>query len=126
MDSLRTKKVALEGMTDDDLARFDVLFDEVDYLYETAQNINESLGSLRELHINTVTYEMTRTMRVIAVLTCLALIPTIIGGLLGENLMDTPYSINIWEIGLLVLSLMLIALYGFYKMGWLRVKTTGW
>jgi Mg2+ and Co2+ transporter CorA len=120
LDSLRGTKVALEGMTDEDLARFDVLYDEADYLYETALNINDSLSSLRELHINTVTYEMTRTMRVIAVLTCLALIPTIIGGLLGENLMDTPYAISIWEIGLLVISLMLIALYAFYKMGWLR------
>ncbi len=120
LDELRTKHVALEGTTEEDLARFDVLYDEADYLYETAQNINESLASLRELHINTVTYEMTRTMRVIAVLTCLALIPSIIGGLLGENLIDMPFPMTIWEIGLLVVSLMLIALYAFYKMGWFR------
>lgn len=120
LDSLRQKKVALDSITDDHLPLFDVHFDEVDYLYETADNINDSLGSLRDLHINTISYEMTRAMRILAVLTCLALIPSTIGGLLGENLVDAPYHVTIPEVALVTGSLMLIALYAFYKMGWLR------
>jgi len=120
MDNLRQKKVSLDGITDDHLQMFDVQFDEADYLYETADNINDSLSSLRDLHINTVSYEMTRVMRILAVLTCLALIPSTIGGLLGENLVDAPFPLSIWDVSLVTGSLMLIALYSFYKMGWLR------
>ncbi len=120
MDSLRSKKVALAAITDEDMQLFDVLFEDADFLYETAQNVNDSLGSLRDLHLNTTTYEMTRVMRVIAVLTCLALIPTIAGGLLGTNLVDVPFPITLPEVGLIVGGLMFIALYSFYKMGWLR------
>lgn len=120
LDSLRSKKVALAAITDEDMQLFDVLFEDADFLYETAQNINDSLGSLRDLHMNTTTYEMTRVMRFIAVLACLALIPTIAGGLLGMNLVDVPFPITLPEVGLIVGGLMFIALYAFYKMGWLR------
>jgi Mg2+ and Co2+ transporter CorA len=120
MDSLRSKKVALAAITDEDMQLFDVQFEEADFLYETAENINDSLGTLRDLHLNTTTYEMTRVMRFIAVLTCLALIPTIAGGLLGMNLVDVPFPITLPEVGLIVGGLLFIALYSFYKMGWLR------
>jgi Mg2+ and Co2+ transporter CorA len=59
-------------------------------------------------------------MKILAVITCLALVPTIIGGLLGQNLMDQPYNITIHEIFFFVISLMLIGLYIFYRKGWLR------
>lgn len=81
---------------------FDNLHAESEYMYETAQNIKESLISLIELHINTVSYDMNRVMKVIAVITCLAIIPSIIGGLLGVNLADSPYPLKITEIFLIV------------------------
>lgn len=99
---------------------FDNLHAESEYMYETAKNIKESLISLIELHINTVSYDMNRVMKVIAVITCLAIIPSIIGGLLGVNLVDSPYPLKITEIFLIVFSLMLLGVYAFYKMGWLR------
>jgi Mg2+ and Co2+ transporter CorA len=120
LDRLRTRKVALLDVTDDDLARFDVLYDDADYLYETCDDVDDSLASLRELHINTLTFDMTRVMRILAIATVLALIPQTIGGLLGENLVDMPFPITLPEVSLIVISLMLIALYSFYKMGWLR------
>lgn len=120
LDRLRTKKVALDGVTDDDLAHFDVLFDEADYLFETCDDVDDSLASLRDLHMNTMTFNMTRVMRILAVATVLALIPQTIGGLLGQNLMDMPFPITLPEVALILGGLMLIALYSFYKMGWLR------
>lgn len=120
LDSMMSRKVALEGITDEHLHLFDILFDEVDYLYETSQNINDSLASLRELHINTVSYEMTRVMRILAVITCLALVPSTIGGLLGENILGQPFPVTIPEIMFIVASLMVLEMYAFYKMGWLR------
>jgi magnesium transporter len=120
LDSLRTRKIALAGMKDEHLHLFDILYDEVDYLYETANNITDSLSSLRELHINTLSYEMTRVMRVLAIITCLALVPSTVGGLLGENILGIPFQINLGEVALIVISLMILELYTFYKMGWLR------
>src|SRR5271157_1065951 len=120
LDRLKTRKVTLNGIKDEHLHLFDILFDEADYLYETVDNLTESLSSLRELHINTISYEMTRVMRILAVITCIALVPSTIGGLLGENLIGIPFPIHIGEVIFIVISLMLLELYAFYKMGWLR------
>jgi len=101
---------------------FNNLHAESEYLLETAENIKESLISLIELHINTVSYDMNRVMKVIAVITCLAVIPSIIGGLLGVNLLDQPYDLTIGEVFFLVSSLMILGIYIFYKMDWLQQK----
>ncbi len=114
------KNLLLKGIDDNHSHNFDDLHAESEYMYETAQNIRDSLVSLIELHINTMSYDMNRVMKVIAVITCLAIIPSIIGGLLGVNLIDNPYPLKIAEIFLIVFSLMLLGLYAFYKMGWLR------
>ncbi|MEM2933458.1 MAG: CorA family divalent cation transporter [Methanocellales archaeon] len=120
LDHVKSKKVALQGLKDEHLYLFDILYDESAYMFETSQNVKDSLISLIELHLNTVSFEMNKVMRVLAVITALALIPTIIGGLLGENLIDTPYPVTIFEIFFLVLSLMLLGGYAFYRRGWLR------
>lgn len=120
LDYAKERKVALIGLTDDHLSLFDILNDEAVYMYETSQNIKDNLISLIELHINTVSFEMNKVMRLLAVITCLALIPAIIGGLLGENLIDNPYPVTIWEIFFIVISLMLLGAYAFYRRGWFR------
>lgn len=116
----RTNKVVLRGIRDEHLPYLDILYGEVEYMYETALNIRESLISLIELHINTVSYDINRVMRVLAVITCLAIIPAVIGGLLGVNLVDNPYDLRISEVFFIVLSLMLLGTYAFYKMDWLK------
>jgi Mg2+ and Co2+ transporter CorA len=120
LDNLRTRKVMLDGITDEDLHLFDILYDEADYIHENAIEITDSLSSLRELHINTISYEMTRVMRILAIITCLALVPSTVGGLLGENILGQPFPINLGEVMFIVIALMVLELYAFYKMGWLR------
>jgi Mg2+ and Co2+ transporter CorA len=63
---------------------------------------------------------MNRVMKVIAVITCIAVIPSIIGGLLGVNLTEGDFPIKLTEIFFIVFSLMLLGLYAFYKMDWLK------
>lgn len=99
---------------------FNYLHAESGYLYETTQNIKESLISLIELHTNTVSYDMNKVMKVIAVITCLAVIPATIGGLLGVNLDEGTFPIRLAEIFFIVFSLMLLGAYAFYKMDWLK------
>jgi Mg2+ and Co2+ transporter CorA len=120
LDNLRTRKVMLDGVTEENMHLFDILYDEADYIHENSMDITESLSSLRELHINTISYEMTRVMRILAIITCLALVPSTVGGLLGENILGQPFPINLGEVMFIVIALMVLELYAFYKMGWLR------
>ncbi len=120
LDATKTRKVALRGLKEENLSLFDILYEDSVYLFETSENVRDNLISLIELHINTASFGLNRVMRILAVLTSLALIPSIVSGLLGENLIDAPYSITILEIFFLVLSLMLLAAYAFYRHGWLR------
>lgn len=120
LDAARTRKVALTGLKDEHLSLFDILYDEAVYLFETSENVRDNLISLIELHINTVSFGLNRVMRMLAVITSLALIPSIVSGLLGENLIDSPYPVTIFEIFFLVLSTMLLAAYTFYRHGWFR------
>ncbi|WP_292518619.1 CorA family divalent cation transporter [Methanoculleus sp.] len=99
---------------------FDALASETDYLHETAGNIREGLLSLIDVHINTVSYEMNRAMRVIAVLSALVLIPTLVGQMLGMNTLDIPFSLYLWQVTVWTLIAMLGVGWVFYKIGWLR------
>ena len=99
---------------------FDALSNETDYLHETAGNIREGLLSLIDVHINSVSYEMNRAMRVIAVLSALVLIPTLIGQVLGMNILGTPFSLYLWEVTVWTIISMLVVGWVFYRLGWLR------
>ncbi|VVB63908.1 Cobalt/magnesium transport protein CorA [uncultured archaeon] len=104
---------------------FNTLHSESKYICRTARNVKESLSSLIDLHVNGVSYDLNRVMKVIAVITCLAIIPSVIGGLLGVNLVTESgnsigFQLYMPEIVFLVCSSMLLGLYAFYKMGWLR------
>jgi Mg2+ and Co2+ transporter CorA len=114
------EKRNLELLKINNSIEFEILHSESDYLYETSKNIRESLISLIELHINTVSYDMNRVMKVIAVITCLAIIPSTVGGLLGVNLEEGNFHIKLIEIFFIVFSSMILGLYTFYKMEWLK------
>ena len=126
LDQIINKEDLLHlGIDDNNRRNFNTLHSESKYICRTARNVRESLSSLIELHINTVSYDLNRVMKVIAVITCLAIIPSVIGGLLGVNLVTESgnsigFQLYMPEIVFLVCSLMLLGLYAFYKMGWLR------
>jgi Mg2+ and Co2+ transporter CorA len=117
---LHNKNLVFPELSEGQSLELDNLHAESEYLYETAQNTRDNLISLIELHINTVSYDMNRVMKVIAVITCLTIIPSIIGGLLGVNLTDSPYPLKITEVFSLVFFLMFISGYIFYRMDWLK------
>jgi Mg2+ and Co2+ transporter CorA len=126
LDQIINKEDLLSlGIDDNHRRNFNTLHSESKYICRTARNVRESLSSLIELHINTVSYDLNRVMKVIAVITCLAIIPSVIGGLLGVNLVTQSgnsigFQLFIPEVVFLVCSLMLLGLYAFYKIGWLR------
>ena len=96
------------------------LIEEADYLYETVDNIREAVLSLIELHIDIAAHDTTRFMRLLAIVTTLALIPAVVGGLLGMNLVEAPWPVTLGQVAFGALVLTLGVLYTFMAKGWLR------
>lgn len=96
------------------------LADEADALHETAEALRESLLSLLDLHLNVSGFGMNRFMRLLAIVSALALIPTIVGGLMGMNLIGNPWPFTLSQVAFGTFVLMLCVLYTFLAKGWLR------
>jgi CorA-like Mg2+ transporter protein/Ion transport protein len=94
--------------------------EQADYLHETVEKAHEQLLTLLDLHLNIASYDVNRFMRLLAVVSSLALIPTIIGGLLGMNILGNPWPVTLAQIAFGTFVLMLCVLYAFLAKGWLR------
>jgi Mg2+ and Co2+ transporter CorA len=120
LNNLVQNRVSLEGFNDNWKNLFHLLYDETIYLNDSVQNAKENLLSIIELHINRTSYEMNKIIKILAVITCLAIIPSMIGGLLGENLLDAPFNFYLWQIVIFVFIGMFFIVYIFVKLGWLK------
>ena len=96
------------------------LSEQADYLHETVDKAHEQLLTLLDLHLNIASYDVNRFMRLLAVVSSLALIPTIIGGLLGMNVAGNPWPVTLSQVAFGTFVLMLCVLYAFFAKGWLR------
>jgi len=120
LTALAEERVRLPGggIAEQKLMR--VLADQADYLYETVNNLREGLLSVIELHLNVVSFEMTKFMRLLAVVSVLGLIPAAAGGLLGMNLVGNPWPATLAQVTYGVGGSILLCLYLFLVRGWLR------
>lgn len=116
---ITSKRVALEGFSERHERLFDAFLDEATYLHETAQNAREDLLSLIDLYINATSYQMNKVMRIIAVITCLGIIPAL-AALLGSNVIGSPWGWHLWEVFAVVGVIMLAMAWVSYRMGWLK------
>ena len=116
---ISSKRVPLEGFDEKHEKIFDILLDEAVYLHETASNARDDLLSLIDLYINTTSYEMNKVMRVIAVITCLGIIPAVMG-LLGSNIAGNPWDIQLWQVFGILGVVMFFLGWVFYRLGWLK------
>ncbi len=96
------------------------LVGEAEYLHETVEDLREAVLSIIDLHIDIAAHDMNRFMRVLAIVSVLGLIPAVVGGLLGMNLADSPWTVTLGEVAFGTLVLMIGVLYAFMAKGWLR------
>jgi Mg2+ and Co2+ transporter CorA len=96
------------------------LSEQADYLHETVDKAQEQLLTLLDLHLTIASYDVNRFMRLLAVVSSLAIIPTIVGGLLGMNILGNPWPVTLSQIAFVTFILMLAVLYAFLAKGWLR------
>jgi len=103
-----------------DWGAFRLLADDAGDLYESIEDSRESLQALVDLRLNVSSFQMNRVMRLLALLTALALIPATAGGLLGMNRQDTPWPGTLAQVSFGVAAGMALSLYVFAIKGWLR------
>jgi Mg2+ and Co2+ transporter CorA len=120
LEHLAAGRRSLPGLGAAGRAAAERLAQEADYLYETIDNTRESVLSLIDLHINVASHGTNRFMRLVAIMSSLALVPTTIGGLLGMNLAEAPWPMTLAQVAFFALLLVLGVLYAFMAKGWLR------
>lgn len=118
IDRVLSGKIALDGLETEGHGRFEALVDESHYLELVSQDVLDNLHSLIDVYINQSSFDTNRVLKVLAVITAIAIIPSTIGGLLG---IDGPYDFILWQVLLATVLSMVFALYCFLKLGWLRV-----
>ncbi len=116
---ITSRRVPLQGFGDRHVRLFDMLADEATYLQETAANARDNLLSLIDFYINTTSFELNKVMRVIAVITCLGVIPAL-AGLFGSNLVGNPWDIELWQLFVGLAVAMVCMGWVFYRLGWLK------
>ncbi len=117
---LREGKIPIAGVSSVDSELFRYLADDTGDLFDAIEDLRESLQSLVDLRLNVSSFQMNRVMRLLALLTALALIPATIGGLLGMNVSDAPWSVSLLQVAFGVAFGMSLSLYLFAIKGWLR------
>jgi Mg2+ and Co2+ transporter CorA len=110
----------LPGNSESAVEVFRRLAAKAEYLYDTVVNVRDEVLSVIELHLNIVSFDMNRVMRVLAVVSVLGLIPAVIGGLFGMNLIDNPWPFTLPQVAFSISFGMILCLYFFFIKGWLR------
>jgi len=109
------------GIPESDRKLFDGILERATGAEETTETTQEIMRDLINMHMDTLSYDMNRAMRLIASLTVIVGIPSLIGSILGANTVDSPYSLLLWQVVLIsVVAAGLLALL-FYMKGWLGV-----
>jgi Mg2+ and Co2+ transporter CorA len=117
IDQIEAGRIQLPRPSPQSAEVFGILSEQADYLYETADNLREGLVSLIELHLNTVSYEMNRFMRLLAMVSVLGLVPATVGGLLGMNILGNPWPVTLGQVTFFVGLVVLAILYVFMTRG---------
>jgi len=120
LEMLADGRRSLPGLGPDRRGLVSPLIEEAEYLYETIDSVRESVLSLIELHIDIAAHDTNRFMRLLAIVSMLALIPAVAGGLLGMNLAEAPWPMTLGQVAFGTLVVTLVVLYTFMAKGWLR------
>ena len=117
---LAESPVCLPGVAAGAAAEFHRMADDAAFLHEAIVTLREEVLSLIDLHINVVSFDMNRIMRLLAVISALGLIPAVVGGLLGMNVAGNPWAVSLSQVAFGVCLAMVLGLYFFFVKGWLR------
>jgi len=106
--------------TEEEARTLDTVYDRSVAVEETTETSLETMRDLISLHLDTLSHDMNRVMRLLASITAIVAIPTIITSLLGSNLVDVPWPWQLWQVGAFTTVIALLLAAYFYRRGWLR------
>ncbi len=115
-----SRRVPIEGFDEGAREAFQRLQEETAYMNDIADDIVGNLRTLIDLYINQSSFETNRILKILAVISVLAIIPAVLTGLLGTNLLGQPYRLDLWQLVMVVLIAMSFVGYCFVKLGWLK------
>jgi len=120
LTSLLGRSPALWSWGEEDEVRIKALLERCNFILETADGLASGLADDIRFYLDTTSFQMNKVMKVIAVLTALTIVPTVVGGLLGMNLVGSPWALSLAEVVAVVAVVMLFTAWIYYQMGWLK------
>lgn len=96
------------------------LIDRCSLLSDNAQHVSDSFAWMVDFYLNTTSFSMNRVMKILAVLTALTMVPAIVGGLLGMNLIDNPWPATLLQMVTIVGLVMVLTAWVYFNLGWLK------
>ncbi|MEI7857834.1 MAG: CorA family divalent cation transporter [Methanomicrobiales archaeon] len=96
------------------------LIDRCALLSDNARQVSDSFVWMVDFYLNTTSFSMNRVMKILAVLTALTMVPAIVGGLLGMNLIDNPWPATLLQMVTIVGLVMVLTAWVYFNLGWLK------
>ncbi|KAF0246332.1 MAG: Mg2+ transporter protein CorA family [Planctomycetota bacterium] len=118
--SLADGRITLRGFNLGEDKFLDDLAAETGQLFDRVTTLKEDVQSLIELHINVKGFEMNNFLKLLAIVSFLGLIPTVVGGMLGMNVVGNPWPMTLGQVAFGVGMVAAVAMYVFAIKGWLR------
>lgn len=107
LKGLQGKAPSMSGWDDQDSISVKALLERCDFLLEATEDLAEGLSDDIAFYLNTTSFQMNKVMKVIAVLTALTIIPTVVGGMLGMNIVGIPWAISLAQVVTIVAVIMM-------------------
>ncbi|MFA4860073.1 CorA family divalent cation transporter [Methanoregula sp.] len=112
--------VEVSGKGTPEEGRLRSLIDRCSLLADNAQHASDSFTWMVDFYLNTTSFSMNHVMKVLAVLTALTMVPAIVGGLLGMNLIGNPWPVTLVQMVTVVGLVMVLTAWVYFNLGWLK------
>ncbi len=110
------------GINELEKRMFDGLYERATGAVETTEVTHETMQDLIGMHMDTLSHDLNRTMRLIAALTVIIGVPSLFSTLLGLNVAGTGSGAYPWaEVTISILTMFFLGLF-FYMRGWLSLN----
>jgi Mg2+ and Co2+ transporter CorA len=108
-----------DGLHSEGEKRIRSLMDQCNTLSNNASLTQTAFTDLSGYYLDYNGYQMNRVMKLLAALAALTMIPALIGGLLGMNLIDQPWDVTLIQIITIIGLIMCFTAWVYYKIGWI-------
>jgi Mg2+ and Co2+ transporter CorA len=110
----------ISGKDTPEEGRLRSLIDRCSLLSDNTQHVSDSFAWMVDFYLNTTSFSMNRVMKILAVLTALTMVPAIVGGLLGMNLIGNPWPATLLQMVTIVGLVMVLTAWVYFNLGWLK------